>query len=139
MEASKCCQISVYHYLTSLHRGSVDLSNYDREKTHLIELELEDQAGYLTFYLTVTALAFYGSESDNATHVCNRQEIEAEFSIRETWKKPDRIGWLKVSCFLFFFIFIFCFLYFYISFFISDSFLFFLLLLLEFFSLNATH
>ena len=78
------------------YRGSIDLNNYERERSHYIELELEDHAGFIAFYMTITALVLPGSESDLSTHICNRQEVENEFAIKRTWRKPDEIGWLQV-------------------------------------------
>lgn len=62
----------------------------------MVDLELEDSAGYINFYLTITALAAHGNESNIGTYVCDRQEIENEFTVHKTWKKPNEVGWLQV-------------------------------------------
>ena len=66
----------------------------------MIELTLEDSAGFICFYMTITALDVTSGESDLPKRGNNRQEIEDEFTISRTWRKPDEIGWLQVNYFV---------------------------------------
>jgi len=78
-------------------RGSIDLNEYEREKTHFKELQLEDCAGAICFYFTITGSGLSESESSPAKRASNRQEIQDMFLLRRTWKNPDLIGWLKIQ------------------------------------------
>ena len=79
----------------------MDLLTYERERTHFVQVELEDNAGLVSFYMTITALSVPGSVSDLSLYMDQsrnmREEHERDFTLKKTWKKIDEIGWLQVA------------------------------------------
>ena len=91
---------SLYLILFCHFRCSIDLNSLEKEQTHYLEAELEDKAGFVCLYLTVTALCASGSESDlDTVHRetdSKRNEQVQQYSLIKTFKAVDEIGWLQV-------------------------------------------
>ena len=86
--------------ISNLFRVNIDLTKYERERSHKIEAELEDGAGIVVMHVAVTALDIPGCESDLNAFVeepNRREEIEKQFGLKKTGKKIKEIGWLQVK------------------------------------------
>lgn len=63
-------------------------------------MDLEDKAGNITFYMTITAICMPGCESDMTSYLEKphaRHLLEDKFSLKHTAKNTDEIGWLQVT------------------------------------------
>ena len=78
------------------------MESLEKEKSHFVELVLEDQPGVLSLHVSITALCNQNSTSDIKTNLDDSdrlKEIESEFSLLKTTKAMSQIGWLQVSIF----------------------------------------
>ena len=76
------------------------MEKLDREKSHKIVAELEDNAGTITMHVAMTALDAPGCESDLNTYTedPNRMSLLVKsFGLKSTGKKKKEIGWLRVK------------------------------------------
>ena len=81
-------------------RVNIDLSKYERERSHKIEAELEDGAGVVVMHIAVTAIDIPGCESDLNAYIeepNRREELEKSFALKKTGKKIKEVGWLQIK------------------------------------------
>lgn len=75
------------------------MSKLEREKSHKIEAQLEDNAGMVIMHLSITGLDAPGCESDLTVHQddpAKRKAMVEAFSLKKTPKKIKECGWLQV-------------------------------------------
>ncbi|KAJ8028903.1 Multiple C2 and transmembrane domain-containing protein 1 [Holothuria leucospilota] len=81
-------------------RGEVDLSTLEPERTHFLEVELEDNAGVVELLLTITGTSGEESISDLGSFVedPNRErELIKRYSIKNSFREIKDVGWLQVK------------------------------------------
>ncbi|PIK45728.1 putative multiple C2 and transmembrane domain-containing protein 1 [Apostichopus japonicus] len=81
-------------------RGEVDISTLEAERTHFLEVELEDNAGIIELLLTVSGTSGTESISDLGAFVAdpNRErELIKRYSIKNSLKDVKDVGWLQVK------------------------------------------
>uniref|UniRef100_A0A7M5X2K6 C2 domain-containing protein n=2 Tax=Clytia hemisphaerica TaxID=252671 RepID=A0A7M5X2K6_9CNID len=81
-------------------RTSLDLDSLEKEKSHYVELNLEDQPGVLCLHISITALNNEGSASDIKIHNDDSlrvKEIENDFSLLKTTKAMSQVGWMQLK------------------------------------------
>ena len=80
-------------------RCQIDLSKLEKEKSHKIEAQLEDNAGIVIMHLSITGLDAPGCVSDLTVHQddpAKRKAMVEAFSLKKTPKKIKECGWLQV-------------------------------------------
>ena len=83
-----------------LCRGKIDISTLTAEKTHYVELSLEDQQGIICLYLCITGLNVPGCISDLNSYVDDPSLVEKQerhFSFWKTAENLKQIGWMQVK------------------------------------------
>ena len=91
--------LSGFKYVLLTFRCQIDLSKLEKEKSHKIEAELEDNAGIVVMHLSITGLDAPGCESDLSAHLDDperRKALVESFSLKKTPKKIKECGWLQV-------------------------------------------
>ncbi|XP_057302904.1 multiple C2 and transmembrane domain-containing protein 1-like isoform X1 [Hydractinia symbiolongicarpus] len=81
-------------------RTSVDLSDLEAEKSHYLELGLEDQPATICLYVSITAQSLPGCSSDLQTYEEDpdkAQDIKSDYSLLNTAKSFKQIGWLQLK------------------------------------------
>ncbi|XP_077989292.1 multiple C2 and transmembrane domain-containing protein 1-like isoform X2 [Glandiceps talaboti] len=83
-------------------RCNVDLNNLEKEKTHTIDAELEDDAGSVHFLLTISGTAGSETVSDLANYKLDPQERRAileKYGLKNSLKgiKGWDVGWLQIK------------------------------------------
>lgn len=81
-------------------RTSVDLSDLEAEKSHYLELGLEDQPATICLYVSITAQSLPGCSSDLQTYDEDPdkvQDIKSNHSLLNTAKSFKQIGWLQLK------------------------------------------
>ncbi|PIK38331.1 putative multiple C2 and transmembrane domain-containing protein 1, partial [Apostichopus japonicus] len=82
------------------NKGEVDISTLEAERTHFLEVELEDNAGIIELLLTVSGTSGTESISDLGAFVAdpNRErELIKRYSIKNSLKDVKDVGWLQVK------------------------------------------
>nr|XP_047139595.1 multiple C2 and transmembrane domain-containing protein 2 isoform X3 [Hydra vulgaris] len=102
--AFSCLEASVWDKESGkevfIGRGKIDISTLTAEKTHDIELNLEDQPGVLYLYLCITGLNVPGCISDLTTYDEDQSLIvkqESNFSLWKTVENFKQIGWMQIK------------------------------------------
>ncbi|XP_065672712.1 multiple C2 and transmembrane domain-containing protein 1 isoform X3 [Hydra vulgaris] len=102
--AFSCLEASVWDKESGkevfIGRGKIDISTLTAEKTHDIELNLEDQPGVLYLYLCITGLNVPGCISDLTTREEDQSLIakqESNFSLWKTVENFKQIGWMQIK------------------------------------------
>ena len=83
------------------NRANVDLSTLEVEKSHKLEVGLEDQTGTISLHICITGLVHPGARSDLTMHTDDIDAVEEkkqEYRLTKTPSKINEIGWLQVCC-----------------------------------------
>ncbi|XP_060576166.1 multiple C2 and transmembrane domain-containing protein 1-like isoform X4 [Ruditapes philippinarum] len=83
-------------------RAVIDLSKLERERTHVIEQQLEDGAGILKLLITISGTSGHETISDLSAYAFNpmeREEIVRKFGFFKSFQSMKDIGWLQVKVF----------------------------------------
>ncbi|XP_053406106.1 multiple C2 and transmembrane domain-containing protein 1-like isoform X1 [Mercenaria mercenaria] len=83
-------------------RAVIDLTKLDREKTHVIEQQLEDGAGIIKLLITISGTSGHETISDLSAYAFNpmeREEIMLKFGFFKSFQNMKDIGWLQVKVF----------------------------------------
>lgn len=91
-----------------IYRTCLELENLEKERSHYVELHLEDQPGVLCLHISITALN--NDDVSNSTKMINSNStatdnhddewrvkgIENEFSLLKTTQSVSQVGWMQV-------------------------------------------
>ncbi|XP_022331671.2 multiple C2 and transmembrane domain-containing protein 1-like isoform X1 [Crassostrea virginica] len=103
-DQSHTLEISVYdHDLRSddfMGRTSIDLSEIEKEKTHMIIKELEDGAGTIKLLLTISGTQGAETITDLVNYTTNtkeRDDLYRSYGLVNSFKNLKDVGWLQVK------------------------------------------
>uniref|UniRef100_A0A0B7BCF8 C2 domain-containing protein n=2 Tax=Arion vulgaris TaxID=1028688 RepID=A0A0B7BCF8_9EUPU len=100
-------EITVYDHDTRgkddfMGRASIDLSKLEKDKTHMLEQQLEDGAGIIKLLLTITGTVGNEISSDLANYTPNaldKDNIISRYALLNSFSSLNDIGHLEVKVF----------------------------------------